>query len=481
MIVSNEDIGTGRNTDGTLTNPGSYQQLPESVRQLLESRRTDTNPLEPDVPGGPTVGLQKQWQDTNALAALIGEANPGYEPGTELGTQLVLKSSDMVQDQFTWPGRDDAAAQFLGVAGRNDDTGHQIWTGEGMPGGYNPEETVRSILGHDWSGSDNGAAAATMIDRVTEEAGLPPDDPRGLRGRETLAQLGTMLAPIDDNAVWEKSKETFANSPDLSSAVSRAVTANLEAVSAPNEAAGYVETTVYPDGRVRWNGEEANRLLQLSGYSPEGRAMLTTAIEQYRLAELTQAMTENPGDPGAALASSDVGALAGRADNAIWDALIHQDQMKGEEALNPGGAIYQAKQMAAQLAGGLTDQAVGVVKPVELATGIVGIEPGNTVQSLVENALGKNEYQFRERPMDPIIAAQSTTYAHQTILIAAHAAGTLPAELQSNGQPMTIEDIRANENTLDAFNQYLGDRNLSQFIKDYEQSYQIALGPQGGS
>ncbi|MFI1459419.1 TPR repeat region-containing protein [Nocardia carnea] len=188
MVVSNEDIGTGRNPDGTLTNPGSYQQLPESVRQLLESRRTDPDPLEPNVPGGPTAGLQKQWEDTNALAALFGEAHPAYEPGTELGTQMVLKSSDMVQDQFDWPDRDDAAAQFLGVAGRNDDSSHQIWTGEGMPDGYKPEETVRSLLSHDWSGSDNGVAASTMVNRITEEAALPADDP-GVREADRRSRV----------------------------------------------------------------------------------------------------------------------------------------------------------------------------------------------------------------------------------------------------------------------------------------------------
>lgn len=477
MVVSNEDIGTDRNPDGTLTNPGSYQQLPESVRQLLETRRTDPNPLEPDAPGGPTAGLQKQWQDTNALAALFGEANPDHEPGTELGTQLVLKSSDLVQDQHSWPGRDDAAAQFLDIAGRNDDTSHQIWTGEGMPEGYKPEETVRSLLGHDWSGSDDGAAAATMIDRITDEAALPPEDPRGSRGREALAQLGAMLAPTDDNAAWEKSQQAVANSPELSSAVSRAVTANLEAVSAPHQATGFVETQVYPDGRVRWNVDEANQLLQLSGYSPEGRAMLTTAIEQYRLSELTQAMTENPGNPGAALTSSDAAALAGRADDAIWKALKHQDDLKAEEVMNPNGAMHQAKQIAAQFAGGLTDTAVGVVKPVETVVGVSGIEPGNTVQDWVLTALGKPEYQSMEIPSEAMLAAQSTDHAHQTILNAAYSTGTLPAEFHTSSGPMDLGDIHKNESTEIAFNAFLESHGLSQFITDYQQSYQISLNP----
>ncbi|MET8800664.1 hypothetical protein ABZV91_30280 [Nocardia sp. NPDC004568] len=474
MVVSNEDIGTGRSPDGTLTNPGSYQQLPEDVRQLLESRRTDPNPLEPDVPGGPAAGLQKQWEDTNALAALLGEANPNYEPGTELGTQMVLKSSDMVQDQYTWPGRDDAAAQFLGVARRNDDSSHQIWTGEGMPEGYKPEETVRSLLGHDWSDSDNGAAASTMVNRITEEAGLPADDPRGERGRQALAGLGAMLAPSGDDAVWQKSQEGIANSPELSAAISRAVSQNLESVSIPGMAAGFDATTVYPDGRVEWSAQEANRLMQLAGYSDEGRVTLTAAIEQYRIDELAEAMRNNPGDVTAGLDDSDVGALSGRADKAIWDALIHQDQMKGEEVLNPTDALHRAKMLGAQVAGGLTDTAVGVVKPVETGLGVAGVEAGETVQKAVEKALGANpEYQFLNRPDEQMMNVDAVISANEAVLNAAYSAGVLPAELQTENGPMSFGDIRGNRTTWDIFKEFTDKQGLDQCITDYGQSYRI--------
>ncbi|MFD4434042.1 hypothetical protein ACFWPJ_32440, partial [Nocardia sp. NPDC058497] len=120
MVVSNENIGTGRNPDGTLTNAGSYQNLPSGMRELIEAKRTDPNPINPNTPGGPAVALQDQWKDTNDLADLMGQANPGYEPGTELGTKLFLKSSDMIQDQYHPDGRDEAAAQFLDIGSRND-------------------------------------------------------------------------------------------------------------------------------------------------------------------------------------------------------------------------------------------------------------------------------------------------------------------------------------------------------------------------
>ncbi|MEV0365104.1 hypothetical protein [Nocardia fusca] len=481
MVVSNEDIGTGRNPDGTLTNPGSYQQLPEDVRQLLESRRTDPDPLEPDVPGGPAAGLQKQWEDTNALAAVLGEANPSYEPGTELGTQMVLKSSDMVQDQYTWPGRDDAAAQLLGIAGRNDDSSHQIWTGEGMPEGYKPEETVRSLLGHDWSGSDNGVAASTMVNRITEEAALPADDPRGERGRQALASLGAMLT-TDDNGVWEKNKEGIANSPELSAAISRAVSTNLEAVSVPGMPTGFTQSVVYPDGRVQWNGEEANRLMQLAGYDEEGRVTLTAAIEQYRLDELARAMRENPGNVAGELAASDVGTLTGRADNAIWDALIHKDKMEGEEVLNPTDAMYRAKTFGAQVVGGIADQAVGIVKPVETAVGMTGIEAGSTVENAVKKVLDADpDYNFKQRPSEQVMSAQAVDNANQAILNAAYSAGVLPPQLQTEAGPLRMQDIRANTGAWENFQDFVVAQGLSQYIQDYSQSYQITLGRQGGS
>ncbi|WP_280198713.1 hypothetical protein [Nocardia cyriacigeorgica] len=478
MVISNEDLGTGRNPDGTLANAGSYQNVPQGLRELIEARRTDPDPVDPNVPGGPVVALQEQWKDTHELASLLGQANPGYEPGTELGTQLYLKSSDMIQDQYHPDGRDEAAASFLDIAGRNDDSSHKIWTGEGMPEGYNAQDTVRSIISYDWSESDNGRGAAMMIDRITEESQLPPNDPRGLRGREALAGLSGMLAPTDNDAVWNKTKEGFANSPELATSVSKAIAANLDAVSTPGQPNGYTETKVYDDGRVVWRAEEANRLLQLGGYSDEGRIGLTTAVEQHRINELSQAMRDQPGEVTNILAGSDAGALTGRVDKAIWDAALHQDQLKGEEALHPGGAVYQAKMVGAAIAGQLADTAIGRVPHGEIVTGATGIEVGDTVESKVQEWLGKPEYDFLERPAESDMKAGATNNAHQAVITALNNAGQLPSEFRDETGPLTIDEIREDSELNRQFNSYLSSRGLNQYITDYGQSYAIDLSDQ---
>ncbi|WP_378733299.1 hypothetical protein [Nocardia brasiliensis] len=480
-LISNEDVGTGRNPDGKLTGNGSYQNVPTDIRELIEARRTD-NPINANTtPGGPTVALQQQWKDTNALADLMGQTNPGYEPGTDLGTQLYLKSSDMVQDQFNPPGRDDAAGTFAQFAGRNDDSAHQIWSGQGMPEGYDPKETVRSLTGHDWSDSDNGRGAATLIDRITEESQLPADDPRGMRGREALAGLGTMLAPENDDKVWDQQKESFANNPELATSVSKAMAANLDSVSAPGQQTGFPENKVYQDGRVALNAEEANRLLQLGSYSEEGRLNLTTSVEQHRIAELARLMQEDPGNLPGKLALSDAGTLSGRVDNAMWDALIDHDKRKGEEALNPSDAMYQAKMMGASIAGQLADDTVGKLPHADVVTGLTGIEVGDTVESKVQEWLGKPEYEFMERPSEAVLKAEATNHAHQSILNAAYAAGQLPPGLQTADGPVTTSVLEQNSTARQAFNNFLAERGLSQYVADYNQSYAINLGQQGGS
>lgn len=471
-IISNEDIGTGRNPNGELTNPGTYQNVPPEFRALIEAKHTEEVPgLEPGE--GPTVARQEQWEQTNALAALIGESNPGYEPGTELGTKMYLKAEDMVEDPSLWPGRDDAAATFAEVAGRNDDSGHQIWTGEGLPDDYNPQETVRALTGYDWS--QNGASAqgaATLIERVTEESQLPPETELGMRGRAALKDFGDMFAPDGDDEVFGQQSENFAKNPELSTAMSKALAANLEAVSQPGQQTGYMTTEVTPDGQVRFRSEAASQLLQLGGYSDEGRLNLTTAVEQHRIDELTRVLSENPGDVENHLASSDVGELTGRIDKAIWGALHHQDELTEEKVTNPDDGLYTVKKMAADLVGGLVDDGIGKVPGGEVALAPTGID-GDGVTGAIEDWITP-EYEPLERPDDLQPEAQKNAY--QAILQSAFAAGQLPPNLHNGVEPYNISAILRNETDKREFLDFLTERGLNQYVKDYNQSYAINLG-----
>ncbi|WP_051407004.1 hypothetical protein [Nocardia sp. CNY236] len=482
-IISNEDIGSGRNADGELIDAGSYQAVPEDIRELIESRL-------PNLPGhgtqySPDLAAQLHMEGVSQLSDLLNEANPGYAPGTELGTQLYLKTADMVEHPYGGfavqdlyrSELDSAAAGFAEFAGRNNDAAHQIWTGEGMPEGYDPEETVRTLTGYDWSESDNGRGAATLIDRITEESQLPPEDPRGMRGREALAGLGQMLAPRDDDEVWQQQQDSFARNPELATSVSRGIAANLDAVSVPGTQDGFTNSAVWSDGRVALEAEESNRLLQLGGYSEEGRVNLTAAVEQRRIEELAHVMRTNPDDMSVPLARSDAGTLSGRIDNAIWDAMIHQDQVKGDEALNPTDALYRAKMLGASIASALTDEAIGRIPGGDIGAGITGFD-GDAVENQLQEWLGKPEYEFLERPSDASLRAEASLHAKQAILNAAYMSGFLPAELHISDGPIEASTMEGDASAQEAFNDFLDSHRLSQYLDNYRQSYAIDLGAQ---
>ncbi|MGS2806121.1 TPR repeat region-containing protein [Nocardia sp. MW-W600-9] len=484
MVISNENIGTGRNPDGTLTNPGSYQNLPSGIRDLIEAKRTDPNPINPNVPGGPAVALQEQWQDTNDLADLMGQANPGYEPGQELGTNLIVKSSDMIQDQFHPQGRDEAAAQFLDIGTRNDDSSHQIWSGDGMPEGYKPRETVQGLLYYDWPESAQGSPTV-LLDRVSEEAQLPVNTERGDRGRADLAALGSMFSSTDDAAAWENTRQEFAGNPELANKVSQMVSSNLDSVSSRAYPEGYPGDSKVLDGVARWNGEEGNRLMELGSYTEEGRVGLTTAVEQHRLSELTEAMQKNPENPASILAGSNAGTLSGRLDDAMWDAIIGEDKKKGEDAISAEeeNLLRRAKMMGADMAGMLVDEGVAKIPGSQVVQDVTGLEAGNTTSGLIQEWIGKPEYDFKDRPNSQELKAEANQSAQQAVLNAADAAGQLPEYLKVDGRPATVEEI-IDQGKASQLDDFLTEHGLNQFITDYRQSYALSVGVQeskGGS
>ncbi len=79
MVVSNEHIGTGRNTDGTLKSPGSYKQLPEDLQKLVSTRvggpdaNAKTFPTCP--PDTMERGQDRFLNETKRFGDLIKQAN----------------------------------------------------------------------------------------------------------------------------------------------------------------------------------------------------------------------------------------------------------------------------------------------------------------------------------------------------------------------------------------------------------------------
>ncbi|MFD4441450.1 hypothetical protein ACFWPK_16920 [Nocardia sp. NPDC058519] len=481
MVVSNENVGTGRNPDGTLANAGSYQNLPSGMRQLIEAKGTDPNPIDPKLSGGPLVAQQNQRADTHNLADLMGQANPGFEPGKELGTNLFLKSSDMIQDEpYVYPeGRDEAASKFLDIGSRNEASSHQVWSGEGMPEGYKARETVQSLLYYDWPDSAQGSGPNVLLDRITEESQLPLDTERGDRGRADLARLGDMFGSTDDKAAWDNTRKEFASNPELANKVSQIVSSNLESVSSPHLAEGLRGESKVLDGVARWNGEEGNRLLELGSYTEEGRVGLTTAVEQHRLTELTEAMQNNPENPGSILAGGNAGTLSGRLDSAMWDAIIGEDKKRGEDviATEEQSMLRRAKLMGADMAGMLVDEGVAKIPGSQIVQDVTGLEAGNTTSGLIQELIGKPEYEFKDRPEAQDLRAEAEQSANQAVLNAANAAGQLPESLKVDGRPATVEEIIDRGNGAELSN-FLNGRGLNSYVENYRQSYSISIGEQ---
>ncbi|WP_431963335.1 hypothetical protein [Nocardia sp. bgisy134] len=471
MVISNEDIGTGRGDDGKLTGTGNYENVPKEFRELLEAKRTDINPIgtDPSKAQSPTVLLQQQHEDTSALAALLSESNPGYEPGTQLGTKMYEKAADMVQDQYTWNDRDEAAAAFANLGGRNDDSAHQIWTGEGMGDKYDRDETVRTLLGYEkWP--DEGKGASTLIDRITEESQLPADDPRYKRAQNDLAEMNAVLNP--DNETFEKMKKSFSENDELSNAMSRAVANNLEAVSSPGNQQGYSFKTDVYDGKALWHAETADRFLQLSSFTEESRLNLTTAVEQYHQSQLTQALNGDPNDLAGVLSASDVGSLTGRIDSAMIESLVYQDKEKGDAITNPEDAVYKAKMMGIGLAGGLLDEGIGKIPGATTLGGMIGLEPGELLSEGLEEWI-KPDYEYMERPPNSTLYADAHKNAQIAILNAAFDANQLPPTLHNGGQPFSIEAIQADRTMWSDFTRFLNSHGLNQYLTDYGQSYSM--------
>lgn len=191
MVVSNENIGTGRNPDGTLRSPGSYQQLPEDLRRTISTRvggpdaNSDRYPTSP--PETVEAAQTRFLSDSGKLGELFKQSNPGYEPGVEFSRELTRQAAALSSpgghpDIADLPGgsikldtMEPTLRDYLEVSSRNQEAMTQLLTGETEPGsvpleeGYDPKKIFQPILHYDWSDSD-GAAPPQLFNWIGEEA-----------------------------------------------------------------------------------------------------------------------------------------------------------------------------------------------------------------------------------------------------------------------------------------------------------------------
>lgn len=186
LLLSNEKVGTGRDANGKLINPGGYDQLPSSMQEMISSRVSVGN--SPDgntttAPGAAFDGaspmyVERQAQFIDALA----QAESGNEPGTKMATELYRQGAHMAwMDQHnpniskgdTVIGLDGAVGNAVELAARNPEATTAFLTGEGSPeilgAGYDPKTAVLPLLTYE-STDPKAPVIAPITDWITDNA-----------------------------------------------------------------------------------------------------------------------------------------------------------------------------------------------------------------------------------------------------------------------------------------------------------------------
>lgn len=167
MVVSNENIGSGYDPDGSLRSPGSYDQLPADLREVISTRThgADANAIRYPGESGALGDQYRFHEDTRRLGALLKESEPGYAPGTEMSRELTRQAANLAEGTALSGAAPELVEQpmrdYLEVSGRNHEAVTQLLTGEGsdrvpLDDGYRPTDTVLPLLQFDWS-DDRGA------------------------------------------------------------------------------------------------------------------------------------------------------------------------------------------------------------------------------------------------------------------------------------------------------------------------------------
>ncbi|BCN78128.1 hypothetical protein [Prescottella equi] len=167
MVVSNENIGNGYNPDGSLRSPGSYDQLPSDLREVISTRThgDDANAIRYPGESGALGDQYRFHEDTRRLGELLKESEPGYAPGTEFARELTRQAANLAEGTAL-SGADPTLVEqsmrdYLEVSGRNHEAITQLLTGEGsdrvpLDSDYRPANTLTPLLQFDWS-DDRGA------------------------------------------------------------------------------------------------------------------------------------------------------------------------------------------------------------------------------------------------------------------------------------------------------------------------------------
>jgi hypothetical protein len=187
MALSNENVGTGRSADGTLIGAGSYENLPQDMRDLISTRpRLGIDGLDSNsftYPGdGPIGDDHRNFVEGQAeLFDALSLAEAGNEPGTKMSTELIRQGMHLASidahggtlpfsnEPIDTAGHTEALEEAIALGSRNTEGAHAILTGEGGPeilgSGYHADTAVMPLLQR-----DDGTAMASLTDWIPRDA-----------------------------------------------------------------------------------------------------------------------------------------------------------------------------------------------------------------------------------------------------------------------------------------------------------------------
>lgn len=195
----------------TLSNPdygGSWERVPQDIRDTIHYGY-EPGPREP--------GSGDRLDRLDALGAVLGEANPEYRPGTEMGIELNRVAGYMAgvptyADPHLVPTPDpsyydETARTFLDIGTRNPDVSHHLLTGtdvDGAPSDFDRDEVLVPLLTREWE--DEGATLAGLTDWIAADA-IPsdPSDPADIARAQRAGQAAFGLAEVlsSPESAWD--------------------------------------------------------------------------------------------------------------------------------------------------------------------------------------------------------------------------------------------------------------------------------------
>lgn len=514
MVVSNERIGSG-------DKKGSYADLPAGLRELVSGRyeERDDTVIDGQVP------VREQMLQQAALAELLTQANPGYEPGQTMGIELGRQSASLAEyvehGKSDWDGYppgfntgdldkvEDASRQFLESSTRNTESSYALLTGkdpstrQDIPGDlsfgageerYDPEPFDRdkfaaSIFQHEWS--DDGKTAAGLYEWIADGTDKPGQE--GVLAKQALAELPDVFAPEekDDDSgrpklkegengtIFEDNAKAFVTNPKLADGLSHVLANNMETFVNPlTRDTGILDDPMLQGDQhnVRFEQLDADRLLFLSSQSEGGRFNLEFARQTYEADMLQRAVTEVGGDPQKWLGinAPHLADLDGRVTYASVNALTYQAENASEDAFNEKQNTYEMRQKVGDIVKSLTLDNLEV--PGRTPVSVIGNQVLEVAKDAgYDAAMEKfNPEPEKEYPVYPN-PSQATGEANQQIIqqlfTTLHANGQLPPEfVGSDGKPLDVAPFigTPREPTL---NQFLSDRNLLTFTDSYADDH----------